>query len=141
MRTKIKNRDRVPESLDELVRMMPPMAIRDPVQHSNTIEVIDRLMQIEKLSAGQSHYLETLVELIEAYEARHHAIDVSTVTGVQMLKHILDQSGMSGSDLGRLLRMHPTMGSKILNGTRQLTWEHAKVLGAHFRVAPSLFMD
>lgn len=143
MPTKIKNKsgDRLPDSFNELVRIMPPMAIRDDVQHANTLEIIDRLMQIAKLSPGQSHYLETLLELIEAYEARHHAIDVSKINGVQMVKHILDQWGMSGSDLARLLKMHPTMGSKILNGSRKLIWEHAKILGARFKVAPAVFMD
>lgn len=132
---------RLPGSFDQLVQLMPPMAIRDDVQHANTVEVIDRLMQIKKLSQGQSHYLETLLELVEAYEVKHHAIDLSKVTGAQMLKHVLAQSGMSGSDLARLLNMHPTMGSKVLNGNRKLTWEHAKVLGARFKVAPALFMD
>jgi HTH-type transcriptional regulator/antitoxin HigA len=132
---------RLPESFSQLVQLMPPMAIRDGVQHANTLELIDRLMQIEKLSRGQADYLETLVELVEAYEAKHHAIDVSKVNGVRALKHLLEQSGMSGSDLARLLGMHPTMGSKILNGDRKLTWDHAKALGARFKVAPALFMD
>ena len=47
--------------VDYLIRMMPPMAIRDDVQHANYLEVIDRLMQIPRLSAGQADYLETLV--------------------------------------------------------------------------------
>ena len=37
---------------------MPPMAIRDDVQHHTTVEMIDRLMRIENLSRGQSDYLE-----------------------------------------------------------------------------------
>ena len=131
----------LPKSIDQLVRLMPPMAIRDDVQHANTVAIIDRLMQIDKLSRGQSDYLETLVELVEAYEARHHPIELSRVTGMQALKHVLDQSGMSGSDLARLLDVHPTMGSKILNGERKLTWEHAKSLSSRFKVAPALFMD
>jgi HTH-type transcriptional regulator / antitoxin HigA len=130
-----------PHSFDELVRLMPPMAIRDDVQHANTIEVIDRLMQIQKLSSGQAVYLETLVELVEAYEAKRHAIDLSKVTGVQMLRHVVNESGLSGSGLARLLGVHATMGSKILNGDRKLTWDHAKVLATHFRLSPALFMD
>src|SRR5271155_1433112 len=93
----------LPRSFDELIRLMPPMAIRDDVQHANTIELIDRLMQIEKLSSGQVDYLETLVELVEAYEAKRHAIDLSKITGAQMLRHVVDESGLSGSGLARLL--------------------------------------
>jgi HTH-type transcriptional regulator / antitoxin HigA len=132
---------RLPRSFNELVQLMPPMAIRDDVQHANTVQMVDRLMQIEKPSSGQSNYLETLVELVEAYEARHHAIDTSSVTGIQTLRHVLDQLGLSGSDLARLLGVHPTMGSKILNGERKLTWDHAKALSARFKMAPAAFMD
>jgi antitoxin component HigA of HigAB toxin-antitoxin module len=140
-RTKGRKARVLPKSFEQLVRIMPPMAIRDDVHHRNVIQMIDELMQIDRLSLGQSNYLETLVELVEAYEAKQHAIDVSKLTAVQMLKHVLDESGMSGSDLARLLDMHPTMGSKILKGERRLTWDHAKILATRFKVAPTLFMD
>ncbi len=120
---------------------MPPMAIRDNIHHENTVEMIDRLMRVEKLSPDQSQYLETLVELVEAYEARRHAIDLSRLTGLRMLKHVMENSGMSASDLARLLKIHASMGSKILKGERQLTWDHAKVLAGEFKVSPVLFMD
>jgi antitoxin component HigA of HigAB toxin-antitoxin module len=138
---KVQKRASLPGSFEELVGMLAPMAIRDDVQHANTIEMIDRLMRIESLSKGQADYLETLVELVEAYEARHHAIDVSNVTGLRMLRHVVGESGMSGSDLARLLGMHPTMGSKMLKGQRRLTWDHAKILGRHFKVGAVVFMD
>ena len=135
------NSRRLPTSFDALVRLMPPMAVSDDVQHQNVVEMVDRLMQVDNLSAGQSIYLETLVELVEAYEARTHAVDVSGLGGMRMLKHLLEQSKLSAIDLAKLLEIHPTMGSKILRGDRRLTWEHAKVLGERFRVAPSLLMD
>jgi HTH-type transcriptional regulator / antitoxin HigA len=131
----------LPTALDALVRLMPPMAIRDDIHHANTIEMIDRLMQIENLTPGQADYLETLVELVEAYESKRQAFDLSKISGLRMLKHVLEQSSMSASDLARLLKVHASMGSKILKGERQLTWEHAKVLAAEFKVAPVLFMD
>jgi HTH-type transcriptional regulator / antitoxin HigA len=131
----------LPAQFDELVRLLPPMAIKDDIQHENTLAMIDRLMRIDRLSRGQSDYLETLVELVEAYESRNHAIDTSNLHGIRMLKHLLSQSNMSGSDLGRFLGIHPTMGSKILAGDRHLTWDHAKALAARFKVAPALFMD
>jgi len=117
------------------------MAIRDDVQHTNVVEMIDRLMQIDKLSRGQSDYLETLVELVEVYEAKHRAIELAGMTGVQLLGYVLGEADWSGSDLARFLGMHPTMGSKILSGERTLTWEHAKKLAVHFKLAPAVFMD
>lgn len=127
--------------LTNLIRMMPPMAIRDEVQYANYLEVIDRLMQVPRLSAGQADYLETLVQLVETYENKQHAIDVSVLSGLDMLKHVLAESGLSASALARLLGVHPTMGSKLVHGERRLTWDHAKILAGHFRLAPAVFMD
>lgn len=143
MSVKTKNRKflRLPGTFSELVRLMPPMAIRDDVQHRNVVAMIDRLMQIVPLSRGQSDYMETLIELVETYETKRHALNVSDVNGTEMLKHVLGESNMSGSDLARLLGIHPTMGSKILSGQRRLTWEHAKTLASHFKLSPALFMD
>jgi len=146
MATKTANsqRDRkatVPGRLEDLVRILPPIAIRDDVQHENAVAMIDRLMQVADLTDGQAAYLETLLQLVEFYEARHHAIALSGLGGTRMLKHLLEQSGMTGGDLARLLDVHATLGSKILGGQRRLTWDHAKTLAARFKVAPALFMD
>ena len=62
--TRVKKRRPLPKSFDQLVRMAPPMAIRDDVQHSNVLEIIDDLMRIDALTRGQSDYLETMVELV-----------------------------------------------------------------------------
>jgi hypothetical protein len=87
MHTKTKShRQPLPKSFDGLVKRMPPMAITDDLHLAATADVIDRLMQIDHLSPGQASYLETLTELAEVYEAKHHAIDI---TGLDGLKHIL----------------------------------------------------
>jgi HTH-type transcriptional regulator/antitoxin HigA len=120
---------------------MPPQAIMDDVQYSNTLEVVDRLMAHGRLTKGQSLYLETLVQLVQAYEAEHHAIDTSGLTGLDSLKHLLKENGMNGSDLARLLGVHASMGSKILRGERALTVDHLRKLCARFKVSPRLFID
>jgi antitoxin component HigA of HigAB toxin-antitoxin module len=48
---------------------------------------------------------------------------------------------MNASDLARLLGVHVSMGSKILNGDRELTVEHLQKLSTQFKVYPSLFID
>ena len=115
--------------------------ISDEVQHKNTVEMIDRLMAAGRLSKGQSLYLETLMQLVQAYEAEHHAIDTSDITGLDSLKHLLEENGMNASDLARLLDVHPSMGSKILRGERALTVDHLRKLCERFKVNPRLFMD
>ncbi len=111
------------------------------MQYETTLETVDRLMAAGKLTRGQSLYLETLVQLAQAYESKHHAIDTSDITGVESLKHLLDENGMSASDLARLLGVHPSTGSKIIRGERSLTVEHLRKLAQRFAVSPELFMD
>lgn len=130
---------KLPGRFDDLVRLMPPQAIMDDVHYENTIEMIDRLMASGKLTKGQEIYLETLVQLVQAYEASHHAIEAPK--GIDALKHLLEEQGMSASALARLLGVHASMGSKILNGERALTVEHLKLLSARFKVRADTFMD
>ena len=131
----------IPGTLVELVGMMVPQAIRDDVQHDNVLEMIDTLMALRKLTMGQARYLETLVQLVETYEARHHSIETDKISGIEVLKHLLEANEMNASDLARLLDIHPSMGSKILQGDRSLTVQHLRKLAAHFKVSPALFLD
>ncbi|MBL7221040.1 MAG: helix-turn-helix domain-containing protein [Phycisphaerae bacterium] len=124
----------------DLVELMPPQALMDNVHYENTVEMIDRLMAAGKLSKGQELYMETLVQLVEAYEAQHHAIDTTGLSGIDALRHLLTENDMNASDLARLLEVHASMGSKILKGERSLTVEHLRKLADRFKVRPELFM-
>ncbi len=141
MPAKTKSNDKLPGRFEELVGLMPPQAITDDVHYENNVEMIDRLMTCGKLTKGQALYLETLVQLVQAYEAVHHAIDNSDISGLDALKHLMAENGMSASDLARLLGIHDSMGSKILKGARSLTIDHLKKLAARFRVNPAAFID
>jgi len=132
---------KLPRRFGDLVAMMPPQAILDEAQYENTLAVVDRLMAAGRLNKGQALYLETLVQLVEAYESAHHAIDVSGASGLDTLRHLLAEHGMTASDLARLLGVHPSMGSKILKGHRSLTVPHMRRLARHFGVAASLFLE
>lgn len=131
---------KLPRSFDALVAEMPPQAIMDDMHYENTAEMIDRLMAARKLTKGQELYLETLVQLVQAYEAKHHAIDTANLGGIDALRHLLADNDMNASDLARLLGIHPSMGSKILKGERSLTVEHLRKLANRFKVRPELFM-
>ncbi len=126
---------------EQLVAMMAPQAIQSEAQHQRTLLLVQRLMDRPKLTRGQSLYLETLVQLVQAYEAERHAIDVSDLNGVETLRYLLVEHGMSASDLARLLNVHVSMGSKILHGERSLTIEHVRKLADRFGVSAELFID
>ncbi len=131
---------KLPRRFEALVAMAPPQAILDDVQLDNTLELIDRLMSAGQLARGQALYLETLVQLVQAYESRHHAIDSDRPSGIDALRHLMAENGMNASDLARLLDMHPSMGSKLLNGERSLTVPHIKALADRFKVGAEMFL-
>jgi HTH-type transcriptional regulator / antitoxin HigA len=129
----------LPTTFSALATLMQPKAISTDDECDAFIDMIDRLMQIAKLSKDQALYLETLVQLVEAYEAKHHTI--SSPEGIDLLKQLLGEHAMNASDLARLLGVHPSMGSKILKEERALTIDHLKALALRFRVRPDLFID
>jgi len=131
---------KLPGRFQDLVGLMPPQAIMDNVHYENTVEMIDCLMAAGKLTKGQELYMETLVQLVQAYEAQHHAIDTTDLSGIEVLRSLLADSDMNASDLARLLEVHASMGSKILKGDRLLTVDHLRKLSDHFKVRPELFM-
>ena len=132
---------KLPGGFDDLVQVMPPQAIRDDVHLEDALEMIDSLRALGRLTRGQKIYLETLVQLVQVYEAAHHAIDTSDLRGVDSLTHLLSENGMNASDLARFLGMHPSMGSKLLRGDRSLTVNHVRKLAARFKVSPEIFID
>jgi len=138
--TKSLDKKNLPGRFEDLVQRMPPQAIIDDVHYENTVEMIDALMAAGKLTKGQEMYLETLVQLVQAYEAHRHAIETADISGIGVLKHLLAENDMSASDLARLLGVYASMGSKILKGERSLTVEHLRKLAGRFQVSPEIFM-
>ncbi|MBN1342460.1 MAG: helix-turn-helix domain-containing protein [Phycisphaerae bacterium] len=139
--TKIARSERLPGRFEDLVRVLAPQAIMDDVQYEDTVEMIDRLMGSGRLTKGQELYMETLVQLVQAYESRHYSVDTGDLSGVDALRHLLGENGMNASDLGRLLGVHASMGSKILKGERSLTVAHLRRLAERFGVQAELFME
>ena len=131
--------EKLPASFAELVRLFPPQAIHDEITYGNTQELIDRLTSTPKLTAGQAEYLETLTILLEAYENEHEQIHTGKLSPLDMLRYLLESNGMTGSDLGRLLG-NRELGAKILNGSRELSKTHIRLLADRFKVDAGLFL-
>ncbi|MGA3067923.1 MAG: hypothetical protein ABSF29_13855 [Tepidisphaeraceae bacterium] len=68
----------VPESFEELCAMHLPRTIRDKVDYENTAEIVDRLAVLDRRTEGQEEYLETLTQLIEAYDNANFQVGVSS---------------------------------------------------------------
>ena len=131
--------EKLPTDFADLVRLFPPQAIHDDVGYANTQEMIDRLTSLPRLTAGQAEYLETLTILFEAYENEHERFELRQLTPVKVLRFLLESNDMNASDLGRLLG-NRGLGAKVLNGSRDLSKMHIRILAERFKVDPGLFL-
>ncbi|HOB73496.1 MAG TPA: helix-turn-helix domain-containing protein [Phycisphaerae bacterium] len=131
---------KLPRSFEALNRLRPLYVIHDEADYENAKVVADALVILDHPTEGQERYLETLLALMEAYEREHHAIDTSSVKPLDVLKSLMQEHGMNGSDLGRLLGTRQ-VGGAILRGERELSKEHIRILARHFNVSPALFLE
>lgn len=124
-----------------LVANLAPRPLHDRVDYDNAVEMIGRLVG-HKLNTDQEDYLIALDTFVQQYESTHDQtqVDTSSLSGLDMLQHLLDEHAMSGADLSRLLRASRTLGPMILRGERGLTADHARTLGKRFNVDPGVFI-
>ncbi len=138
--TRTLNIEPIPTDYDGLLRLHVLRPIHDDIELENAMEIADRLAVLDNLTKDQADYLDALSMMIEAYEADKVNLELSRHNPIEMLKFLLAENDMSGSDLGRLLGSR-TLGPAILSGKRQLSKNHLRILGKRFRVDASLFLD
>jgi HTH-type transcriptional regulator/antitoxin HigA len=63
------------------------------------------------------------------------------MSGIDILKSLLEDHGMSISDFSRLIGVHRSIGTRILKGERNLTIAHIKALCERFKVGPEWFLE
>jgi HTH-type transcriptional regulator/antitoxin HigA len=130
---------RLPADYAGLCRRLMPRCIHDQVDLANVTEITDA-MAGHKLTADQDDYFELLCGLIEAFEKEHASVSTAKASGLDALRHLLDEHDLSAAELSRLLGAHRTLGAMILRGDRKLTLEHVRTLAGHFGVSADLFL-
>jgi antitoxin component HigA of HigAB toxin-antitoxin module len=125
----------------ELVKRFPLVPIKNDRHLREAHEVIDKLSMIgeERMTDGQADYLIVLGDLTMAYESDAFEQMTKDVTGPDVLKHLVEEHGLSASDVGRIIGQRE-LGPKIFKGTRQISREHAKALGRHFGLPAEIFL-
>ncbi|MGD0462749.1 MAG: hypothetical protein ABSB74_09695 [Tepidisphaeraceae bacterium] len=128
----------LPKTFKELCAIHLPRTIRDEVDYDNTAEIVDRLAVLDRRSRGQEEYLETLTELIEAYDNEN--LQVAAASDPRdAIRFLMNAHGLSASGIGRILGSR-SLGAAILRGDRQISKENALRLAAHFKLSPGLFI-
>jgi len=129
----------IPSSYEALQRFFPLRPLRTVSDYDRAVEVAGSLAGHD-LNPEQDDYLGTLGALIVAYEDQNRPFKMPQMSGLEALKGLLQDHGLSASDLSRLLGVHRSLGSKILHGERSLTVQHLRILTEYFNVSADLFL-
>lgn len=129
----------LPKTYAGLVGILPPRPIHGEGDLEEVRQMVEVLAVRQSLTKDQRDYLDALTLFIEAYEDEHVPMDESFDTPLDALKHLVEASGMSRARLGELLGDR-SLGTRILNGERQMSKAHIAKLCDHFKVSPEMFI-
>ncbi|QNN21779.1 transcriptional regulator [Planctomycetales bacterium ZRK34] len=129
------------ETYADLVAVLPPRPLHDSNDYDNAVEMVGNLVGHD-LNSDQEDYLEAITLFVEKYEAEHDETQVNTskVTGLDVLKGLVEEHEMSGAELSELLGASRMLGPMILRGERSITADHARTLGKRFKLDPGIFI-
>lgn len=116
-----------------------PIRTRDDYLKARAIVDALAVKGEEDLTEAEADQLEIFSILMERYEDEHCPVEWPDLTPLEFLALLVRESGLSPSDLGRLLGDR-SLGHKILTGDRKLSKAHIKVLSEHFKVNAGAFL-
>jgi antitoxin component HigA of HigAB toxin-antitoxin module len=118
-----------------------PRPIRDKADHAAALAAIEPLWGHEKdMNQDQADWFELVADLIADHESSNGK-KAKPLPVTKRLAGLLEAHAMTAADFGRLLELEPSMGSKIVNGTRQLTTAHIRKLAKHFALPADYFFE
>src|SRR4029077_12800369 len=88
-----------------LIQNFPLRPLRSEREYDAALTVLDSLAVRPEgsLSPGEQDYFETLTLLVEAYDQEHYIAETECGDPLAMLKYLMQESGMTQAELGRLL--------------------------------------
>ena len=109
----------------------------------NDQDLTDAFAEIERLWGAEpgsedGDRLDALVALATAFEDRHYSIPKAPP--VEVLRYIMEDSGRSQADLGRLIGSR-SRASEIMNGRRDLTLDQIRTLAREWKIPVAALVD
>jgi len=129
-------------SYRDLIDKMPLRPIKNKKDYAQATAMLDTLAirRESSLSTDERDYLETLTLLVEDYDRKNEPLDLSGLTPIDVLHHLMEENDLNTSDLGRILGSKG-VASEILNGKRSLSKRHMTTLAERFNVDISVFFS
>ena len=127
----------VPKTYRALCDLWLPRPIRDADTVAKATVLIDALAVFNDLNEDQLDYLDAISHFVSKYEGE---IASPRVTGLDLLKSLMEDHAMTGADLSRILGGSRLLGPMILRGERNITADHARKLSMQFKLSPGAFL-
>jgi len=109
-----------------------PHSLRNELDYDEAIKTVEQLWGSEQGTPAGEH-LDTLMDLVEVYENKHHIIDMPDP--IEALKVRMEDLQVSRADLGKLLNASSGRVSEILNRNRRLTLPMIRTLAEAFNLS------
>jgi antitoxin component HigA of HigAB toxin-antitoxin module len=123
----------------QLVRAFPLRRITSASEHEKAIKVVRR--QGNKTDRGTLDYVNVLVDLIVNYEKRAgYTIDTSDITAADLVRHKIEERGMSVSALAKQVGIAQSNLSEMLNGTRGWSKSAIRALSKYLNIRAERFL-
>ena len=104
--------------------------IKNELEYKETLKRLNEVWTA-KPNTKEGDILEVLVMLIEAYEAKHYAIE--PLDPIEAIKYEMEERGLNQKDLVKYFGTKSRV-SEILNRKRPLTLKMMKVLHKDFKI-------
>jgi len=122
-----------PKTYLELITAFPPRKITSEEELAITQNIIDSLLDQERLTPDERDYLHLLGLVVSEYEEENYP--VADIYGVELLKEL----NLQPKDLMPIFA-DETIISDILSEEQALTIEQIEKLSNFFHVSPSVFL-
>ena len=135
-KTRFNLRGKIRDSYLQLVQAFPLASISSEQHLQDAQDVMDRLPAGGKLDEGQAIYLETLSDLVAAYEDDHYPIEPAS--DADMLRHLMEAKGVTQAQLSRETLIPKSTISEVLSGKKPFSRQMIRKLADYFGVDVSV---
>ncbi len=125
-----------------LVRRHPLRPIRTGAEYDAALAVLDGLAVRDEgtLTPGEQDYLDALTAFVERYDDEHHAEPLPRPDPAALLREMMDQAGVTVTELGKLFGGSKGVASELVAGKRPWTLKTITKLADRFGVSPAVFL-
>ena len=133
-------RRRVADSYMELIREFPLRRLKTAAKHRRATKLVLRLSTAGS-DRGVAEYVDVLVDLIADYERRTgQIVDTSRVSAADLVRHRIEERGLSVNALARLIGLPQSNLSEMLSGKRGWSKSAIRALSAHLNIRADRFL-